>query len=432
MKYGLTDLPAMMSTPLGRRQFADGIRNLLWPLLRNLARLYRSLNSNRTKQIAVIGSLGKTTATRAALLALGMDPGLQKYRNFKSPVAIQMLKVPPWRKYAVTEVGIDGPGQMEQLSRMIIPQAVIVTSIASEHQRSLMNLENTRFEKSRMVRNLPEDGLLILNGDDPNSLWIGSQTDTPVVTCGFGDSCDIRARNYRLDWPRGSSFDIEAPGGIRRFRSNLIGRHMVYPVLSALALAEYTGVNSDHAFSRLETLQPVSGRLDTIRLPGGAFLIRDDFKSSLETIYSALDVLETVPAGNRGIIIGDISEPPGSQGPLYRGLGRRIAGIADWVVFYGNKRDAYAAGALKAGMPKDAVERASHDLTGVARRALQKLQPGDVVLVKGRDTQRLDRISLALQGIRVKCDVRFCDSRVSRCDSCPMLSNGWGNKKVVI
>lgn len=83
-------------------------------------------------------------------------------------------------------------------------------------------------------------------------------------------------------------------------------------------------------------------------------------------------------------------------------------------------------------MSKESVERARNGLAGIARRVLQKLQPGDVVLVKGRDTQRLDRISLALQGENVKCDIRFCDARVYRCDSCPMLRAGWGNRKVVI
>jgi hypothetical protein len=52
------------------------------------------------------------------------------------------------------------------------------------------------------------------------------------------------------------------------------------------------------------------------------------------------------------------------------------------------------------------------------------LRPGDVVLVKGRDTEKLERIALALGGTTVGCQVSFCDAD-ERCMSCPMLARGW-------
>ena len=53
------------------------------------------------------------------------------------------------------------------------------------------------------------------------------------------------------------------------------------------------------------------------------------------------------------------------------------------------------------------------------------LAPGDVVLVKGRDTERLDRVALALQGRQVRCAIEFCDLRGVRCETCPKLETGW-------
>ena len=52
------------------------------------------------------------------------------------------------------------------------------------------------------------------------------------------------------------------------------------------------------------------------------------------------------------------------------------------------------------------------------------LGPEDVVLIKGRDTQRLDRVALALMGRAVRCDISFCNVRL-RCEHCPMLERGW-------
>jgi len=432
MKYQLSDIPVMLTTSFGRTQLHDGIQNVFWPLFYRVAWIYRILTRRFTRQVAVVGSIGKTTCSRATSSVLGQLTYRKYYRNFRTPAARRILEVPPWQKYAVTEIGIDGPGQMEKFARMVKPHTVIVTAIASEHNRSLKTLETTRFEKSKMLWNLPKDGVAILNGDDPNVMWMRNHTDARVETYGFDESCDYRASNYQLEWPDGSSFDVVCPARIQHIKSKLIGRHMVYPMLAAMAFADNAGISPGRALSSLESLQPTSGRLETVRLPGGAYLIRDEFKSSLETIHSALDVLDEVPAGKRGIILGDISEPPGSQGPLYREIGARIAGMADWAVFYGGKKSDYASGARAAGMPAEVIEKSDGELVSLAEKISRRVKPGDVVLIKGRSNQKLERISLAVMGRTVKCDLRVCKARTYRCESCPMLESGWGNKRVVI
>lgn len=432
MRYRPFDLLLMLFSPLGRFQLADGILRFFWPLFYWAARGYRFLTSRATVQVAIVGSLGKTTSLRAVQAVIGVSGEQGQYRNFRTPVALKILSVPPWKRYGAIEVGIDGPGQMESLARMVKPGIVVVTSIASEHNQSLGNLENTRREKSMMVRALPENGLLVLNGDDPLVLSMKELTKAEVVTVGFGEDCDIRARNYQLDWPRGSCFEIELEGRCYQQTSRMIGRHMVYPVLFALGLGLHAGLNIESALRVLKRLPPTPYRLQIEKLPNGAYLIRDEFKSTIETIHRALDLLEDVPAPRRGIVLGDISEAPGAQGPLYRDLGERVAEIADWAVFYGKKRDAYAAGARRAGIPDFEFKKMKNDLAGAAEEVLRRLHSGDVVLVKGRGNQRLDRISLLLQGREVKCDLPHCDARTFRCENCPMRVPGWGNRRPII
>jgi hypothetical protein len=52
-----------------------------------------------------------------------------------------------------------------------------------------------------------------------------------------------------------------------------------------------------------------------------------------------------------------------------------------------------------------------------------------VVLVKGGAAQRLDRVSLALAGRQVGCELRACVAHVTRCDACPMLERGWNGRR---
>ena len=195
---------------------------------------------------------------------------------------------------------------------------------------------------------------------------------------------------------------------------------MVYPALAATAVALAEGLELEHVLSRLAALPPTPGRLQPVSLVTGAVLLRDDFKSSLETIDAALNVLSEVPAKRKIVVLGEVSEPPGSQGPIYRRLGQRIAGIADRAIFLGGNFQRYAAGARSGGLRESALSNAGRDVLRAVNLLCEDLTDGDVVLIKGRDTQRLDRIGLALSGKRVTCARVTCNA-VGRCEGCPEL-----------
>jgi hypothetical protein len=70
---------------------------------------------------------------------------------------------------------------------------------------------------------------------------------------------------------------------------------------------------------------------------------------------------------------------------------------------------------------------AGSDVLRAAELVGQDLRPGDVVLIKGRGAQRLERVVLALQGRLVRCAVATCPfSAKTRCRRCRMLERGWG------
>ena len=153
-------------------------------------------------------------------------------------------------------------------------------------------------------------------------------------------------------------------------------------------------------------------------------------KSSLETIHAALDTLETLPTPRKWVVMGDISEP-GHQGPTYKEVGRRLAQVADGVVIYGKEFARYRAGVRQVGIDHGRLVHARGDLEAAVGQIRDWLQPVDVVLVKGRDTERLDRISRLLRGDPVGCRIGFCDTQI-RCDLCPMVGSGWGKHRVVL
>ena len=430
MRYRLSEIPLLLRTPVGRLQVRYGIHYRSWPLLSRLAALHRRSLVRGTRVVAIVGTYGKSTTTRAAAAALNAPLRPDYSYNAWSGVALSVLAVRRGQRHAIIEVGIDNTGQMAGYARLVRPDIVVVTSIGSEHHRSLGTLEVTRHEKAEMVRVLPAGGTAVLNGDDPNVLWMRSQTRARTVTFGFGEGNDVRATDVRLDWPHGTRFTLHAGGQMREMSVRLLGRHMVYPVLAAAAVALAEGRPLDQFLPPLQDLPPTPGRLEPMALPNGAWLLRDDTKSGLETIEAAVDVLADVP-GRCLVALGEINEAPGRQGAVYQQIGRRIAGVVSCgiVVATEKSRRSYTAGAASAGVDRSVFLHAGHSVRGAAALLRERLQPGDVVLIKGRAEQRMARIALSLLGRDVRCDIVHCRVRGCDCADCPMLERGWGNAR---
>lgn len=424
MRYRLRDLPALARTPIGRARIAEGLHLRSWPLAQRLASLHRRTLARSTHVVAVVGSLGKTTTRRAVAAALGLPPE-SHHRNALTYAARAILAIRSGQARAVIEIGISDKRQMRPYASMLRPDIAVVTSIGSEHHRSLGTLEVTRDEKAWMVRALGPGGVAVLNGDDPNVMWMAGETDARVVTYGFGAGCDVRAEGERLDWPQGMRFRLTGFGESRDVSLRLIGRHMVYPALAAFAVSRLEGIPPDEALARVSALEPTQGRMQPVPLPGGATLLRDEFKSTTETIDTALDALAAIP-GRRLVVLGNVSEPVGPQRAAYRRIGERVGAIAARVIIVGSTADEMYRGALqRAGLSADRILVAGKSPRRAAELLASAIEPGDVVLIKGRDTQKLDRVRLILAGRDVRCDIDFCDVRTLSCATCPMLERGW-------
>jgi UDP-N-acetylmuramoyl-tripeptide--D-alanyl-D-alanine ligase len=306
---------------------------------------------------------------------------------------------------------------------MLRPDITVVTSIGSEHNSGLGTLETTRYEKAEMVRCLCPSDLAVLNGDDPNVLWMRSQTKARVITFGFDEGNDVLGSDVSLsDWTNGTRFTVHTRDQDREMQIQLLGHPNVYAALAATAVATEEGFTMDDVQQRLIDLTPYPGRLQPVHLANGATIIRDDFKSPLETIEVALNVLSQIPAKRRIVVLGHVAEPQGKQGDIYRSLGERVSAIASQAIFLCAKNNSCCrAGAIKAGMSPESITKAGRNISKAVGILKGKLGPGDVVLIKGARDQHLERITLALQGRNVRCQISYCGITDISCSDCPLL-----------
>ena len=420
---------ALPWTPIGRRRIGWGLLFrcgfLLWPM----ARVYRHLFLREVPLVAVTGSFGKTTATRAIQAALGLPAERHVLWNAGGFLPLALLRTRRGSRAGVLEVGISVRGQMAGYARRLEPLATVVMSVGSEHLATLGSIEAIRDEKANLVRVLPRQGIAVLNGDDENVLWMTTQTDARIVTFGFGEGLDVRAEHVELDASGRTRFRLLVEDAIHNVRIELVGRTAVYPILAAVAVSRVLGVPVEDALSRLSSLPAAPERLEPFRARNGALLLLDTSKSSLETIDVGMEALRAIPAeGKKVAILGDVEGPPGSQGPIYREVGRRLASVVSQIVFVGGRK-AYASvsgGAREGGLKSEDLLYVGREVRGVASLVEDRIAPQDVVWLKGRSTQHLGRIGLALAGRNVSCNVTYCPVTPG-CATCPMLERRRGH-----
>lgn len=422
MKKFIELLRLVAAFPRSHRIFLRPEYDRLFPLFRHIARFYRRVVLRRTRIVTVIGSLGKTTTHHAVMAALDCPDRNFSFSNYGMNVAENLLKVRPWDRWAALEVGIAGPNEMDPYAPMIRPDLVVVTSIASEHFRTLPTLNHTRAEKVKMLSALPSTATAVLNGDDPNVLWMATQTAARIVTYGRGADNEVRATDI-LTHDASTTFNLHLGGEVHAIRSRLSGEHMIYPILAAATVAHLESIDLAAALDRLAELAPPALRMEQYSLPSGVTILDDSFKSSIESVYAAIDAMARIPARRKIVVIGETGTATQNIGDAYREIGSRLAAVADIVICIGSKRQSgIRSGATQAGMDPDAIILTGPRSDSASEFLRKTLKTGDLVLFKGSIRQKLQRLPLSLQGEPVSCRVKFCQVKVSTCSECPLLN----------
>ena len=426
MRYGLRDLPAILRSPFRRSIFGKGMWTAAWPLLRPLASLYRRTWLKRVRIAGVTGSFGKTTTCRALGAALGAPVDSWRESNHKSGIARRLLGIEREASHAVLEMGIDGAGQMRGFASMVRPQIGVVSGIGTEHRRSLGSTETTQREKGELLRALPTHGTAILNADLPLVMEMVPMTRARVILCGERQDAEVQLLEWKLNWPQGNWMRVDVGGQEVELQTQLAGWQMLFPILAGLAAAWTEGLVMEEAKTRLEALPPTPGRMEPLALGDGVTILNDAFKSSYETFATALEQAAAIPAKRRLLVVADISEPPGTQTQANLDLGECFAKVEDaYILHVGRDYRRLRSGAIRAGFPRDRIDHLGKAILPAIEAIRKRVEPGDLILVKGRDVQRMERVVLALQGRKVGCALQYCDLRPHRCDACPMLAGGW-------
>jgi UDP-N-acetylmuramoyl-tripeptide--D-alanyl-D-alanine ligase len=348
-------------------------------------------NRSRARIVAVTGSVGKTgtkEALRLALASSGPTYASAGGLNNHWGAPLSLARLPPQASYGVFELGMNHPGEIAELTRLVRPHIAVITTVEPVHLGFFPSVQAIADAKAEIFRGLEPGGIAVLNRDNPHYARLAAAAGCAgaVEILGFGAHPDSAARlvDCVLD-SRGSTVEAVVCGKIIRFRVPVPGRHCVMNALAVLAAAQAAGAAVERAAEALAELQPLPGRGRRHQLAwrGGTLTVIDEsYNASPPSMRAALAVLaatEPAAGARRVAVLGDMLELGNASERLHRELAEPLAAAeVDRVFLIGE-----AIAALHKALPEEKRGGLWRSPEEAMPALLRFLAPGDVVTIKG-------------------------------------------------
>lgn len=374
-----------------------------------LASYYRDLTD--AKFIAITGSVGKTTTKEfiysVASAAFKTHKTQGNYNN-ELGLPLTIFGISSEDKIVVLEMGMSDLGEIEYMTKIARPDIAVVTNIGTSHLASLGTRENICRAKMEIRLGLPEDGILLLNADEPLLYTQYEHLEGKPKLMSIYNRCgDFRAVNIRQKVD-GIVYDlIYSSKVVTNVEIPALGKHNVYNSLAAYAVGVFLGMNDDQIRRGLKSFVGVDMRQKIYEV-GGITVIDDCYNASPESMRAAIDVLVSMASKKRAkpaALLGDMLELGEYSRLMHDQLGQYAAQMQIQKLFcYGSMADIVAEAAIKKGIRADNVFVSvdTRDAQGMADMILQTLQPGDILLVKASRAVQAERIIECMKKRRMK------------------------------
>ena len=380
--------------------------------------------------IGITGNVGKTSAREAIYAVLSSKVtvwrGLpdKNYNNQigvplvilnaihhgKNPigwlgVAFRFLQLYWGKQYppvVLLEMGIDRPGDMDYLLQMARPQIGILTGIGKipVHVEFFANPDAVLAEKLKLAQSVPQDGSVILNADDERLENISAIRAQKILTYGFSSTAKIRVEEFQIHIgesgsakiPDGIVFKIAYGGSLIPVKIlGALGKAQALAAASAFAVGISYGMNPVEIVAALVNYHTPPGRLRVFNGVRGSVILDDTYNAAPAAMEQALETLRLVPGKRKIGVLGDMLELGSYSEEAHRRIGSLIPGACDILMTVGSRAVLIRDQALKGGFNPANTYHFSNSRE-VAKTLLLLLSEGDLVLAKGGQSMRMERV----------------------------------------
>lgn len=361
--------------------------------LQQLAAYWRSKHTPRV--VGVTGSVGKTTTKEVIYGVLSQRfCTLKSEGNLNSEIGLPLalLKLRPRHQRVVLEMAMYALGEIAELAAIARPHIGVVTNVGPTHLERLGTIERIAQAKTELVEALPEDGVAILNGDDPWVRQMAARTRAEVFYYGLDESCNLWANHIESQGLEGIRFRFHYRGETIHVKVPMLGRHSVHTALAAAAVGLVEGESWEEIIDGLRG----AAQLRLLVVPGlhGSTILDDTYNASPASSIAALNLLEELD-GRKIAVLGDMLELGTYEEEGHRKVGRRAMDVAAVLITVGKRGRLIAEEALACGMEPEKVFIKENNEEAIA--CLREIiTPNDIILVKGSRGMKMEEIVTAL------------------------------------
>ena len=378
----------------------------------------------RPSVVAVTGNVGKTSAKETVYNVLSVKYHVRKsQKSFNSEIGIPLtilgcptgwsdplvwlrnickgcivpLYWPSYPQWLVLEVGADRPGDIKRVASWLHPDVAVVTAFGETpvHIEFFSSREELIAEKGELVKAVRPSGIAVLNSDDEDVLSFRTDVANKPILYGFGREASVQASHYSYEYDSrgtvtGFSFKVNRNGSSVPFSlSGFVGRQHVYAALAGISVGMSQGLNMVEIREALEAYRPQPGRMNLLSGREGSTIIDDSYNASPAATHAALTVLgELATSGRKIAILGDMMELGAYTHPAHVKVGRHALEVADMIITVGSRIAVIAELDDGMGVHRQHYSHSREALDGLSL----DLREGDVVLVKGSQSARMERI----------------------------------------
>ena len=260
--------------------------------IQTLAKHY--LESLNTKTIAITGSNGKTTTKDIITSVLSTKYKVHKTQgNFNNElgVPITILAAPEDSEILVLEMGADGFGQLDFLSKLVEPDYTVITNIGESHIEFFKSREGIAKAKFEITNGMKKDGYFVYNGDEVLLKTLVDSSDIKATSCGENSYNDIILENYTITRDK-IDFKLNISDG--QYFTKLKGKHNLYNIMFATAIASKIGLSNEEIRKAIENTVEITGmRLQSIPYKDDSLIINDAYNASPTSMKAGVDVVSS-------------------------------------------------------------------------------------------------------------------------------------------
>ena len=344
--------------------------------------------------VAITGSNGKTSTRRmTAGIVSRRFKTLATRGNLNNEIGLplMLLNLSRNHEWAVLEMGMNRPGEIERLTEICSPDVGVITNIGPAHLEGLGSLDAVAKAKGELLKNMKASGIIVLNADDPRLLQLAKDASISVLLYGFSEKAHVRPLAID-EYGNGLSFTLALPTGSLRVELKTPARFMISNALAAAAVGYCLDLTGKEIKDGIEDFEPVKGRMNIIATQKGINIIDDTYNANPGSMEAAIETLKSLKKRNRGVLVaGDMLELGEHADSLHRSIGALSAkSNISRLYATGDYAKTLAAGAVDNHMNPNDI------LTGTKEESLDDLikwlEPNDWVLVKGSRGMAMETI----------------------------------------